>query len=867
MFPPECRCPGADSFPASRPVHVEGCGDAGALPIREGRTGALKRMPPNRRWNAEVVMAQGHCILISRLCRRCWPAGPLCALLASAPVLAAWLLRPEDPALALCATAGGCAGAAACWLAWRLHSRDQFAREEGRFRAIVDNGFDSVTILDRQGGITFQSRSVRHILGWEPGEMLGRSAFELVHPEDLGAVGAAFEDRAAGRGVGEALEFRARHRDGSWRWVEVVASGLVDMNGLAGIVLNTRDVSDRHRTEERLRVLSDAVEQSPVSVLITDPSGRIVYVNPAFTHITGYAPHEVLGRNPRILKSGLMGAEVYQALWQALTRGESWKGELLNRRKNGELFWEWAVISAVRDAQGRTTHFLAVKEDITARKRSEQEAQASGELLRALFDSSPAAIVVTDRDARVRLWNRAAHAVFGWKAAEVVGRPLPYLPPGEAQEARRLVDLVHSGGSVSDVECQRIRKDGTPLDVSLSAAPLRGPRGELAGAVGILTDISDRRRSEEQVRLQLRRLSALHTVDLAIASTTSVHVALGIVVDLARRELEVDAAEVLLWSPDQSALQPAIADALAGPARGPSSLGSTLATRAIHDGRMCACGPECGAGPCPTCALRLQAGLAGCRALPLAARGQVLGALVVCHAEPREWDPASLEFLETLAGQAAIAIASATLYDDLRRANSELQEAYEATIEGWSRAMDLRDRETEGHSQRVAEMTLRLAARMGVPEAEQVHMRRGALLHDIGKMGVPDSILLKAGTLTDDEWEIMRMHPVYACSMLGQIEFLRPALDIPLCHHEKWDGTGYPRGLAGEEIPLAARIFAVADVWDALRSDRPYRAAWPERDVLEHIQSLAGTHFDPRVVECLAGLLEAETESQMGRAA
>ena len=164
------------------------------------------------------------------------------------------------------------------------------------------------------------------------------------------------------------------------------------------------------------------------------------------------------------------------------------------------------------------------------------------------------------------------------------------------------------------------------------------------------------------------------------------------------------------------------------------------------------------------------------------------------HRTPLAAGPDWLSLLETLAGQAAIAIDNAQLFDDLQRSNIDLTLAYDATIEGWSRALDLRDKETEGHTQRVTEMTVRLARAMGIADAELVHIRRGALLHDIGKMGVPDSILLKPGPLTDEEWVIMRQHPQLAYDMLSPIAYLRPALDIPYCHHEKWDGTGYPRG-------------------------------------------------------------------------
>ena len=195
--------------------------------------------------------------------------------------------------------------------------------------------------------------------------------------------------------------------------------------------------------------------------------------------------------------------------------------------------------------------------------------------------------------------------------------------------------------------------------------------------------------------------------------------------------------------------------------------------------------------------------------------------------------------------------------------HEELTRAYDATIEGWSRALDLRDHETEGHSRRVTEMTLRLAAVLNVADVEMVNVRRGALLHDIGKMGVPDSILLKPEALTEEEWVVMRRHPVLACELLSPIEFLRPALDIPYCHHEKWDGSGYPRGLAGEEIPLAARLFALVDVWDALSSDRPYRRAWPQERVRDYLQSLSGIHFEPRLVEAFLGLMEPLEKSRL----
>jgi putative nucleotidyltransferase with HDIG domain len=230
-------------------------------------------------------------------------------------------------------------------------------------------------------------------------------------------------------------------------------------------------------------------------------------------------------------------------------------------------------------------------------------------------------------------------------------------------------------------------------------------------------------------------------------------------------------------------------------------------------------------------------------------KGLVKGVIEVFHHKLLQPNPEWIDFIEALAGQGAIAIENAELFQDLEQSNMELTHAYNATIEGWSYALDLRDRETEGHTKRVTKVALELAEALGVNKKNLIQIQRGALLHDIGKMGVPDLILFKEGPLNAKEWEIMQKHPVLAFEMLSQIEYLTPALDIPYCHHEKWDGTGYPRGLAGEEIPLAARIFAVVDVWDALRSNRPYRAAWSDEKTRAYILENSGTHFDPNIVD------------------
>ncbi len=235
--------------------------------------------------------------------------------------------------------------------------------------------------------------------------------------------------------------------------------------------------------------------------------------------------------------------------------------------------------------------------------------------------------------------------------------------------------------------------------------------------------------------------------------------------------------------------------------------------------------------------------------IPILSGNLLLGVLVVYLPFEHIQDEQEINFLETVASTLAGLIERTRTLEQIERTNQELTLAYDTTLEGWSRALDLRDKDTEGHTRRVTKMTMKLARRLGIPDSEMINIQRGALLHDIGKMGVPDEILHKPGPLNKSEWEIMRRHPTNAYQMLSPIQFLRQALDIPYLHHERWDGNGYPNGLVGEQIPLAARIFAVVDVWDALSSDRPYRRAWPRKRVLEYIRENAGTHFDPQIVE------------------
>lgn len=374
----------------------------------------------------------------------------------------------------------------------------------------------------------------------------------------------------------------------------------------------------------------------------------------------------------------------------------------------------------------------------------------------------------------------------------------------------------------------------------------------------------------EQTRQHLHRLAALHTIDKTITGSFDLRLSLSVILDRVMDELHVGAADILLLSPPTQTLEFAAGRGFASDeiARSRVRLGDCFAGRAALERRTLSIPDLAESRPE---FLRAQA-LSGERfvayhCVPLIAKGNVKGVLELFHRAPLNRDRDWVEFMETLGEQAAIAIDSAEMFEKLQRSNIELAVAYDTTLEGWSRALDLRDRETEGHTLRVVEMTLRLARAMGVSEEEMVHVRRGALLHDIGKMGIPDTILLKPGPLTPAEWEIMRKHPTYAYDLLSPIAYLRSALDIPYCHHERWDGTGYPRGLKGEQIPLIARIFAVVDEWDAMTWNRPYRAALPPEQVREYIRDRAGKRFDRRVAEKFLKMVAGPPELASGSAA
>ena len=352
------------------------------------------------------------------------------------------------------------------------------------------------------------------------------------------------------------------------------------------------------------------------------------------------------------------------------------------------------------------------------------------------------------------------------------------------------------------------------------------------------------REIQKQLQVQVNRISSLHQIDMSINSSSDLSITLHILLTCAVSQLGVNAAEIVLLDRFTNQFTIASRTGFLNNFPGETSVSNKIISKISTEQRVM----NFVLNDFEISTEWKAEGFQECWGVAIVSKGTVRGVLEVFTRDIKKQIPEWVDYLDTLAGQAAIAIENTETYDNLLNSNLELQMAYDSTIEGWSRALDLRDKETEGHTQRVTEITALFAQKLGIKTASIVDIRRGALLHDIGKIGVPDSILLKPGPLSDDEWVIMKQHPDIANRLLKDIKYLQGALDIPYCHHEKWDGSGYPRGLQGNDIPIAARLFAIIDVWDALSSDRPYRKAWPTEKIFSYIKENSGTHFDPGLV-------------------
>ena len=704
------------------------------------------------------------------------------------------------------------------------------AESEQRYRSLVEHSPDGIVVYSG-GCLVYLNAAARKLFGAETAEqLLGRPFLDMVHP--------IWHDEVARRmrlsqreGQGSDLaEFQYLRVDGSAVDVEAVSTPIQFEGRPAGQVL-IRDITGRKQNEQEIYRMRRQNEMLLASagegIYGIDKEGRTTFVNPAAARMLGWDASELIGKPMHALlhhthPDGMPFPREDCPIHDSLQGGgvHHVEDELFWRQDGSSVAVEY--ISTPLHEDGQIVGAVVTFQDITKRKQEQASLAESEQRYRSLVDHSPEAIIVYT-DSRIVYLNTAAVTLFAAaNPGELLGRSVfDFVHPDYHALARERAQRSQEEGTASALALQQyIRLDGRVIDVESVSTGITY-QGKPAGQV-LIRDITERRRAEEQVRAtnDMRQL-IIDNIPQFIFWKDKDSVYLGCNQNFAQGAGLRSSEEVIGKTDYDLAWKAEEADGYRAMDRAVMQAGTPqlhiLETQQQADGRD---------------------KWIETNKIPLRdAQGRIMGILGTFQ------DVTDRKRAE----------------EQIRALNAELFQAYDATIEGWSRALDYRDHETEGHSRRVTELTLRLARAFGVGEDDLVHVQRGALLHDIGKMAVPDRVLLKPGPLDAGEWELMRRHPAYAQEMLGPIAFLRPALDIPFCHHEKWDGEGYPRGLAGDDIPLAARLFAVVDVWDALRSDRPYRRAWERDRVLDHIRDLSGTHFDPQVVAAFLDLM-AETE-------
>ena len=784
-----------------------------------------------------------------------------------------------------------------------IHEKEEaeraLRREQERAQKYLDIAGVIILILDTQGNIKLINQRGVKISGYSEEELLGKNWLSLFFCEECRAPEKEkFDLLISGKiDIIENDEVRIHCKNNEEKVIGWSHMVLYDELGkINGTLSSGEDITQRKlaemeliKSEQNLRTL---IDQSPVGIITLDIDGFITDANPqGLSYIKSVIKTDkLLGQNiqefPQLLETGFN--EIFQ---KVVETSEPFEHEFWFKSIKGKELYFRAKIVPRYNLQGEKMGTILIFEDFTERKHSEfiQETviQVSTELRKATTRSEMLPLIIqqvtnlihADGATLALMDNEKEYLINEYSTG--IWAPLlgTRLKNGEGLSAVVLENFETYISHTAQDDPRANRTNNIRMPMSVIGVPL-ATKTDVIGilwtgrdyefydyevkileAIGGLSANAIQRASlHEETQLRSQRLSTLREIDKAISNNFDLlpitNILTGFIID----QLKPDA--VLLWSFDQESQQLKLLGGEGFKSNLKTSnlinLGQGFSGKAASDRSNLTIKDEneIKAYLSDDLGLKEDDGFIQYYAQPLIARNDLNGILEIYFKkifyEDQEW----IEFFETLSGQAAIAIDNTALFHDLQHSNTELSRAYDETLEGWARALEMRDMETHGHSDRVTDLTLLLAVKMKIKSNQLVHIRRGALLHDIGKMSIPDDILNKPGKLDDQEWNIMRQHPIYAHKMLSPIRYLHPALDIPYCHHEKWDGSGYPRGLKGMDIPLSARIFAVVDVWDALNSDRPYRKAWPQEKTLAYIKEESGKHFDPDVVDTFLKLIK-----------
>lgn len=778
----------------------------------------------------------------------------------------------------------------------RKRVEERLRLAEAQYRSLVEQ-VPAVIYVDRQDACStnlYTSPQIYPLLGYTPQEFLQDPELwiKILHPQDRAAVIAEHE-RTNQTGEPFKMEYRLIAKDGRVVWVrdEAVLERSEDGAPLfwRGIWM---DITPQKEAEQRLKQSEEkfakAFLTSPDSININRlADGVYLDINEGFTRITGYQREDVIGKSSLELNIWVDPQDRARLVEGLRTKGFVDNLEALFRMKNGEV--RTGLMSARLIEIAGEPCILSITRDITERKQYERElegiVQVSAAMRQALEQSQmipilaeqchllfqPQQLLIILPTAAPSM-GKIAYADGVWKSLEGEVIPLTdWLQQGESGLLQRANPENAQTGLLPEF-MDRVREEEWiewfPMKTLLAdvgwlclsrPTPLSSHERRLLHAVlDIAASALQRASLYSQTVQRLKQLNALHIIDRAINASLDLNFTTNILLAQVVQQLEVHAATLLKFNPLSQMftvlathqypkhLIPTIYQLVDDPLRQAILERKIVVIEDLRSYR----------GNRPFWERSTGQGYAGYAAIPLVSKGEVKGVLELFKHRELQFTEEQHRFLEALAEQAAIAIDNAEMFETLQRNQTHLSLAYEGVIEGFARALELRDSDLHGHSRRVAEITVRLARQFGFGEQELTNIRHGALLHDIGNLAIPEAILQKPGPLSDEEWAIVRKHPEYAREILTNIPSLQPAVVIPYCHHEHWDGNGYPRQLQGEHIPLEARLFSVVDVWDALRSDRPYRAAWERQQIIEYIRSQAGKLFDPKIVPAFLARLE-----------
>jgi PAS domain S-box-containing protein/putative nucleotidyltransferase with HDIG domain len=731
-----------------------------------------------------------------------------------------------------------------------------------RFEDLLRNSRDIILIINKMGKVIYRAPSNYAILGLTDQEAVGLNIQTLVHPDDLPQVQKKI--KAVGRkpGLSANFQIRALHSNGEYKWIDGTVMNHTNEPTIRGLVVNYHDITEKKTADEEIasneRRFRTLIERSHDCISLIDADNKCQYFSPSVTKILGYKPEELLGMDARSLSHPEDMEEIYRsskATSLLPNMSVTYQARMLAKDGN----WKWIEAIATNLLEDPDIQAIVVNfKDISDRKQTEDKLKVSERSFREFLETVNLAAVILDAEGRVEFINDFSLSLTGYTRPELIGSSFfdRFLDPED-----KFIDAFKSGIHTGMIphQFESVIKTSTGSDrlIAWNNTVLRGVSGDVTGIACLGEDITVFRKNEERAKLQVQRVSALHSIDVVISSSFDARIVFSVIVDQIMKQMGVDAVKVMTYNPVEKKLTCVVDRGFDFPEQKimEMNLDESHSARAILE-RQTTCYPDGEHHEEINPRIFSQEGFIVGYSTPMTIKGQVKGVVEVYNRSPLEPDAGWMEFYETLAGQAAIAIENDEMFERLERALADLTSAYDSTLEGWVRALDLRDKETIGHTQRVAMLVVGFALELGVSGDDLVNIRRGALLHDIGKMGIPDEILNKAGPLTDDERLVIQRHPQYAYELLRPIHYLGEALDIPYAHHERWDGKGYPRGLKGEEIPLSARIFSVVDVWDALGSTRTYRMKWDQDKMIAYLKEQSGKKFDPSIVKVFIDLVE-----------